>query len=90
MLHEGLGLADGVGHLLHRLGHLSWGQQKFGDVHGGIGEQGSFGRRLQDGGWSWGRGLLQPCRGGLHRDLLENVAIGLQQGQNRLGTANSL
>lgn len=50
MLHEGLRLADGVAHLLHDLGHLSWGHQQLGDLHGGIGDQGRFGRRLQDGG----------------------------------------
>lgn len=49
MLHEGLSLADRVGHLLHYLGHLSWGQQKLGDLHRGIGDQGCFRRRLQDG-----------------------------------------
>lgn len=50
MLHEGLGLADGAGHLLHRLGHLCRGHQKFGELPGGIGRQGRFGRRLREGG----------------------------------------
>lgn len=49
MLQEGLALADGVGHLLHYLGHLCLGHQRSGDLHSMITDQGCFRRRLQDG-----------------------------------------
>lgn len=78
MLHKGLVLAHRVGRLLHDLGHVCWCHQKFGHLHSWIGGLGRFRRRLQDCDYRRRRRGLQTCRGGLHRDVPENVSIGLE------------